>query len=56
MNKIIILGELIKNLGLGLFVNALYGLSSNTIEIYNIIDLIIGIILIVCGIILENIE
>jgi hypothetical protein len=36
-----IAGELIKNIGLGIFVNALYGMSDGVIEIFNVTDFII---------------
>ena len=54
MNKIKIIGELIKNIGLGLFVNGLYGVSDGKIELYNIIDMFLGLVMILFGIILEN--
>ncbi len=47
-------GELIKNIGLGIFVNALYGISSGTIEVFNITDLIIGLVAMIIGIMLER--
>jgi predicted lipid-binding transport protein (Tim44 family) len=47
-------GELIKNIGLGIFVNALYGASDGIIEFFNVIDLTIGVIAMVIGIILER--
>jgi hypothetical protein len=49
-----IAGELIKNIGLGIFVNALYGMSDGIIEIFNITDFIIGFIAMFIGIILER--
>ncbi len=54
MNKIKIIGELIKNIGLGLFVNGLYGVSDGKIELYNIIDMFLGLVMMLFGIILEN--
>jgi hypothetical protein len=40
-----IAGELIKNTGLGIFVNALYGMSDGVIEIFNVTDFTIGFLL-----------
>jgi hypothetical protein len=40
-----IAGELIKNIGLGIFVNALYGMSDGVIEIFNVTDFTIGFLL-----------
>ena len=54
--KFIIIGETVKNIGVGLLVNGLYGISDSHIELYNIIDVIIGVFMIVSGIILENFE
>jgi len=47
-------GELIKNIGLGIFVNGLYGISDGTIEFFNAIDIMIGIIAMIIGIMLER--
>ncbi len=49
-----IAGELTKNIGLGIFVNGVYGISDGTIEIFNIIDIILGISLMILGIIAER--
>ncbi len=49
-----IFGELTKNIGLGIFVNGVYGLSDGSIEIYNLIDIGMGIFLMLLGIILER--
>ena len=49
-----IAGELTKNIGLGIFVNGVYGISDGTIELYNIIDIILGISLMTLGIIAER--
>jgi hypothetical protein len=47
-------GELTKNIGLGIFVNGVYGLSVGSIVNYNIIDITLGIILMLIGIIAER--
>ena len=47
-------GELVKNIGLGVFVNGLYGISDGTIEIFNIVDILVGIVAMAIGIILER--
>ena len=47
-------GELIKNIGLGIFVNGVYGISDGTIELFNISDIVIGLVAMVIGIILER--
>jgi hypothetical protein len=49
-----IAGELIKNIGFGIFVNALYGMSDGVIEIFNVTDFIIGFIAMFVGIVLER--
>jgi hypothetical protein len=47
-------GELTKNIGLGIFVNGVYGVSDGTIEIFNIIDVVLGVSLMIIGIIAER--
>lgn len=47
-------GEIGKNIGLGIFVNALYSISDGSIEFYNVIDIIIGLTIMIIGIILER--
>jgi len=47
-------GELVKNIGLGIFINALYGISDGSIEIFNLVDIFIGLIAIVIGIMVER--
>jgi hypothetical protein len=47
-------GELTKNIGLSIFVNGVYGLSVGSIVNYNIIDITLGIILMLIGIIAER--
>ena len=49
-----IAGELTKNIGLGIFVNGIYGISDGTIELYNIVDMTLGIGLMILGIIAER--
>ena len=49
-----IAGELTKNIGLGIFVNGVYGISDGTIELYNIIDIVLGVSLMTLGIIAER--
>ena len=49
-----IAGELTKNIGLGIFVNGVYGISDGTIELYNIIDVVLGVSLMTLGIIAER--
>ena len=49
-------GEIIKNFGLAFLVNAGYGLSDGSIEIYNLVDILIGIYVMIVGIILERRE
>jgi len=47
-------GELGKNIGLGIFVNALYGISSGALTLFNIFDVIIGLTIMLIGILLER--
>jgi len=47
-------GELGKNIGLGIFVNALYGISSGALTLFNAFDVIIGLIIMLIGILLER--
>ena len=47
-------GEIVKNIGLGVFINGLYGISDGSIEIFNLIDMIVGIIGMTIGIVLER--
>ena len=49
-----IAGELIKNIGLGIFVNAIYGISDGSVEFFNFIDIIVGIVAMLIGIIVER--
>ena len=47
-------GKIIENTGFGVFVNALYGISDGSVEFFNFIDLIIGIVAMITGIIVER--
>jgi len=47
-------GEIFKNVGLGFFVNAGYGLTLSNVWLANGIDLIIGLILMLSGIYLQR--
>jgi len=49
-----ITGELTKNIGLGIFVNGVYGVSDGKIQTYELIDIFLGIILMILGIIAER--
>jgi hypothetical protein len=49
-----IAGELTKNIGLGIFVNGVYGVSDGKIQTYELIDIALGIILMTLGIIAER--
>jgi hypothetical protein len=49
-----IAGELIKNIGLGIFVNALYGMSDGNVEFFNLIDFFVSLIAMLIGIVLER--
>ena len=47
-------GEIVKNIGLGVFINGLYGISDRSIEIFNLVDMLVGIIGIIIVIMLES--
>lgn len=47
-------GEMLTNIGLGIFVNALFSITINQITFLVVLDLLFGIILIVEGIILKK--
>ena len=49
-------GRLFENFGLGFLVNGMYGLSDGSFEIFNLIDIIVGIIMILDGIRLQEKE
>jgi len=42
-------GRLFENFGLGILVNGFYGLSDGDFEIYNLLNIIIGIVTILLG-------
>ncbi|RUM56933.1 MAG: hypothetical protein DSY40_01410 [Nautilia sp.] len=47
-------GKIIENTGLGVFVNALYGISDGSIEIFNLIDVFIGFFVMIIGIYIQG--
>jgi len=47
-------GEILSNIGLGLFVNALYSLTQKEIKIYILFDIIFAIMLILEGVIMKE--
>ena len=47
-------GRIIENTGLGIFVNALYGISDGTIEFFNLIDVLVGFLVMVVGIYIQG--
>jgi len=47
-------GRLFENFGLGFLVNGLYGLSDGSFEVYNFIDIIVSVIMILNGIYLQE--
>ena len=49
-----ITGELTKNIGLGIFVNGVYGVSDGKIQTYELVDIFLGIVLMILGIIAER--
>jgi hypothetical protein len=49
-------GEIIKTIGFGIFINGTYGISDGSIELFNALDILMGLIGIVTGIILERKE
>ena len=53
-NNLKIRGKIIENTGLGIFVNALYGLSDGTIEFFNLIDTMIGFCVMIVGIYIQG--
>ena len=40
----IVAGELVKNIGLGVFINELYGLTDGSFELYNFVDMFFGFV------------
>lgn len=47
-------GEILSNIGLGVFVNALFSITINQISILILLDILFGIILIIEGTILKK--
>ena len=47
-------GEILLNIGLGIFVNSLYSLTQREISIYIILDVFFGIMMIIEGSILKK--
>ena len=53
LNKEVV-GEMGKNVGLGIFVSGIYGLSDTTFETFNLVDIGIGFLVMLMGIVLER--
>ena len=49
-----VIGEFGKNVGLGIFINGVYGISDGSIKIFNLFDIFIGLIVMIFGIVLER--
>jgi hypothetical protein len=47
-------GRIFENFGLGFLVNGLYGISDGSFEVYNLIDIIVSVIMILNGIYLQE--
>ena len=47
-------GRIFENFGLGFLVNGLYGLSDGSFEVYNFIDIIVSVVMILNGIYLQE--
>jgi len=47
-------GEILLNIGLGIFVNSLYSLTQKEISIYIVLDVIFGIMMIIEGSIMKK--
>jgi len=47
-------GEIFKNIGLGFFVNAGYGISLSNVQLSNWLDAVFGLIMMLSGIYLER--
>ena len=47
-------GKIIENTGLGVFVNGLYGISDGSVEFFNLIDILIGFLVMVVGIYIQG--
>ena len=53
LNKEVV-GEVGKNVGLGIFVSGIYGLSDTTFETFNLADIGVGFLVMLVGIVLER--
>jgi len=49
-----IFAKFLNNVGLGIFINSLYGISDGNVELFNIIDIIVSIPVMIIGIIIEE--
>jgi len=49
-------GRVFENFGLGFLVNGLYGLSDGSFEVFNFIDIIVALVMIISGIYLQEKE
>jgi len=49
-------GRLFENFGLGFLVNGMYGISDGSFEFYNLVDIIVGVIMIIDGLRLQEKE
>ena len=56
LNNPKIRGRLFENFGLGFLVNGMYGISDGSFEIYNLVDIIVGVIMILDGLRLQEKE
>ena len=56
LNNPKIRGRLFENFGLGFLVNGMYGISDGSFEIYNLVDIIAGVIMILDGLRLQEKE
>jgi len=54
MSKYQIVGRIAENIGIGLLVNGMYGITDGSIEIYNIIDIAISLYIMIGGVLLQQ--
>ena len=54
LNNPKIRGRLFENFGLGFLVNGMYGVSDGSFEIYNLVDIILGIAIMLLGLYLQQ--
>ncbi len=47
-------GKIIENTGLGVFVNALYGVSGGSVEFFNVVDTFVGFSVMIVGIYIQG--